>query len=244
MVLLIGCNDNSSTDKELTVAVAISLIDVMNDLNLAFSKEYPEILLIFSYGSSGTLQTQIEQGAPVDVFFSAGKTQMDRLVKKSLIDKNSVVDLLENKLVLIYPINSDISITTISDISKKNIKTIAIGNPTSVPLGQYTKTMLENMSLWSNVESKFNLATNARQVLTWVEINEVDCGIVYETDALLSQKVRIADYADPNTHDLISYPIGITTAAKNNKNAILFLGFLQSEMAIKLFEKYGFTYHI
>jgi molybdate transport system substrate-binding protein len=253
MILLVlvtsGCSGNEqnkgaegqqqeASDKnvELTVSAAASLQDALNDIKTAFEKEHPNIKLVYNFGASGALQQQISQGAPVDLFFSAAEDKFDQLVKEGLIKKGT--DLVGNEIVLVVPKDSDKGIETFKDITKA--ESISIGTPESVPAGKYAKETLENVNIWRAVEGKVVYAKDVRQVLTYVETGNVDAGIVYKTDALISPKVEVAAAAEENTHAPIIYPVGVIKNSAYLKDAQLFYEYLQSEKAMEILEKYGF----
>lgn len=246
---VVGCskdnvtdNTNNSQEKEstITIAAAASLKNCMDDkLIPMFNEKYPNIKVQATYDSSGKLQTQIEEGAEIDVFMSAATKQMDELNKKGLIQESSIVELLENKIVLIVPKENSKDIKTFEDILKSD--KIAIGDPESVPAGQYAKQLFENLEIWDQVSSKASLGTNVTEVLTWVAEASADSGIVYSTDAASNDKVKVVLEAPEGSVSKVIYPLGIVKATKNQEAAKSFTEFLQSEEAIKVFESYGFS---
>lgn len=241
LLFLVACSnqEQSVEKKELTISAAASLKDAMEAIQHTYEKEHHEITLKFNYGSSGSLKQQIIQGAPVDVFFSAAEDPFDALVEKGIIAKEDGINLLGNELVLIVPKDSP-SIKSFDDL--KNITNpISIGTPETVPAGQYATVALQNMNLWNDVESKIVYAKDVRQVLSYVETGNVDAGIVYKTDALISNKVDIIAKTNPTTHPPIIYPVGIIKDSKHYEDAKEFYLYLQSEEALKVFEEYGFT---
>lgn len=179
-------------------------------------------------------------GAPCDIFISAGKKQMKALQDKNLMVSDSVKDLLGNKLVLVTPKNGN-KITSFSELTKADIKKIAIGEPKSVPAGQYAQQVFDKMKLTSALKSKIVYAQDVRQVLSWVETQNVQAGVVYETDAMTSSKVQISCVAPEDSHDKIVYPIGIVKASKNTGEAQQFVSYLTGEDTKKVFVKYGFS---
>ena len=244
--ILSGCginkfsNDNTSKEITITVAAAASLKNCMDDkLIPMFNEKYPNINVQATYDSSGKLQTQIEEGADVDVFMSAATKQMNELNNKGLIEENSIVELLENKIVLIVPKGSTLGIESFDDILKCD--KIAIGDPASVPAGQYAKELLENIKIWDEVSLKASLGTNVTEVLNWVAEGSADCGIVYSTDAASNDKVEVVLEAPEGSVSKVIYPVGIIKASKSKEEAKNFTDFLQSEEAIKIFESYGFS---
>ncbi|MFX3632062.1 MAG: molybdate ABC transporter substrate-binding protein [Candidatus Pristimantibacillus sp.] len=225
---------------ELLISAAASLTDSLNEIQAVYEKEHP-IKLSFNFGASGALQQQIEQGAPADLFLSAGKKQMTALVDKQLIDSNKQTNLLTNELVMIVPSDSSLVMNTMDDIAQSDVKKIAIGEPETVPVGTYTRDSLTSYKIWDAIQPKVVFAKDVRQVLSYVETGNTEIGFVYKTDALTSQKVTIALTADPTSHKPIEYPLGIIKASKHAKEAEEFYNYLQSEAAQAIFLKYGFN---
>ncbi len=237
----------SSAGKEpvvLTLAAAASLEDIFEtELIPAFEKQYPWVSITGSYASSGSLQTQIEEGLAADIFMSAAKKQMDALVAEGLMDKDSVVELLQNEIVLILPAGSPLSITSFEEIGKA--ASIAMGDPESVPVGQYAKEALENLGLWEEIQPKLSLGTDVTQVLNWVAEGSAEAGIVYATDAKqMPDKVTVAASAPSGSLAApVVYPVATSVLPEASKyeEALLFLRFLQSPEAMSAFEAKGFT---
>lgn len=231
----------SAAPVELTIAAAASLTDVTAEIIEAYKTVAPSVKLTFTYGASGALQTQIEQGAPVDVFMSAAQKQMDALAEGALLLDGSRINLLENKVVLIVPKDSAMGLAGFEDLAKEEVKTVAIGDPASVPAGQYAEEVLTSLNIKDTVEAKANLGTDVRQVLTWVENGEVDAGIVYATDAATTDKVTVVCEAPADSVRKIVYPVAIIRASANAEAAQDFIDFLKTEDCSALFEKYGFA---
>lgn len=226
---------------ELLVSAAASLTDVLEEIKTAYKEVSPQTNLTFTLGSSGALQTQIEEGAPVDVFMSAAQKQMDALEEKDLIEIDTRKDLLINKVVLIVPKDSSLDIKSFDDILKDEIKNIGIGDPASVPVGQYSEEIFESLKIKDDINDKLVLAGDVRTVLNWVELGEVDLGLVYQTDAMTSDKVDIITQAPEGTHKEVSYPVASIKSSQNKEASMAFLDFLSTDTAKGLFDKYGFT---
>ncbi len=224
----------------LLVAAAASLeYSYEDELIPMFEEANPGITVEGTYDSSGKLQTQIEEGIEADVFMSAANKQMNALVDESLVDKDSVVDLLENKIVLITAADSTLDLKEFGDITKA--QTIAIGDPESVPVGQYSQEALTSLGLWDEVSAKASLGTNVTEVLNWVAEGSAEAGIVYATDAATTDKVKVvAEAPEGSLAENAIYPVGIVSASQNKDAAEKFVSFLQSDEAIAIFEKYGF----
>lgn len=238
---LSACSYASSKEKEtILLAAAASLKNCMEDEIIPlFEEKYANVKVEATYDSSGKLQTQIEEGADVDVFMSAAMKQMKVLDEKGLIKEGSIVELLENKIVLIVPKGSDIEFKSFEEII--NADTIAIGDPESVPAGQYAKEALEYLGIWEEVLDKSSLGTNVTEVLNWVAEGSADVGIVYSTDAASNDNVIVVAEAPQASVSKIIYPVGIVNATTKEKSAILFVEFLQTQEVINIFEKNGFS---
>jgi molybdate transport system substrate-binding protein len=236
-------NPEQSNEKalELTVAAAASLTDAMKEIEELYKKDHSNTTFEFTFGASGALQSQIEEGAPVDVFLSAAQKQMDSLEEKDMIDKDSRKDLLLNKVVLITPQDSNADIKTFEDISTDKVKKIALGEPESVPVGQYSEEVFDALNIKDQAVAKAVYGTDVRQVLSWVETGEVECGIVYATDAATTDKVEVVTEAPEDSHKPVIYPAALIKDSKNKEAAKSFLDFLSTKEAQEVFEKYGFS---
>lgn len=244
LLMMSGCSTNQqgkpSTNKkvELTVSAAASLQDALNDIKAAYEKAHPNVTINYNFGASGALQQQISQGAPVDLFFSAAEDKFAQLVQKGMIKKQQGTDLLGNELVLVVPKDTNKGIKDFADLTKAT--KLSIGTPESVPAGKYAEETLAKLNIWNAVQSKVVYAKDVRQVLTYVETGNVDAGIVYKTDALISSKVKIIAAAKDNTHTPIIYPVGVIKDSAHVKDAQLFYDYLHNAKSMKTFEKYGF----
>lgn len=245
LLLSAGCQTTggesaSDEPKELIVSAAASLTDVLDELKPTFEKDHGVELKI-SYAGSGTLQTQIEEGAPVDVFVSAAQKQMDALEEKNLIKAGSRADLLINKVVLITNVNRENPITSFEQLDASFNDKLAIGDPTNVPVGQYSQEILEKLGYWDDLSDNLIYGVDVRGVLTWIETDETDYGIVYATDAMTSDQVKILAEAPEGTHKPVIYPVAVIEASKAPNLAQQFIDFLKSDASMKVFQKYGFT---
>ena len=241
---LSAADTNSTDGQEVNLAAAASLKNVFDkELIPMFEAKYPNIKVKPTYASSGDLQTQIENGLSADIFMSASNKQMNNLVNESLIDNGTNLQFLENKVVLIVPKDSNSNISSFEDL--KNVKgTIAIGDPESVPAGQYAKEALSNLGIWDSVQSKLSYGTDVTAVLNQVAEGSADCGIVYATDAQSNDKVKVVCEApEGSLKTPVIYPVAMVKDSKNPDAAKLFLEFLQSKEAKDVFVKYGFTLH-
>jgi molybdate transport system substrate-binding protein len=226
---------------ELTISAAASLTDALTEIQKAYEADNSTIKLSFNFGASGALQQQIEQGAPVDLFLSAAVKNMTALVDKQLIDPNQQINLLKNELVVVVPVDGKTPIERVSDLTKAEVKTVAIGIPESVPAGSYAKEALTNAQLWDTLQPKSVQAKDVRQVLQYVETGNADAGFVYKTDALTTDKVKVAFAVDAASYKTIQYPIGIVKATKHATEADEFYSYLQTQESLDVFVKYGFS---
>ncbi|GIP30177.1 molybdate ABC transporter substrate-binding protein [Paenibacillus sp. J23TS9] len=225
----------------LTISAAASMTDALNEIEKSYEAAHPNIELSFNFGGSGALQKQIEQGAPADLFLSAATKNMKPLVEQNLIEEGKEKTLLKNELVAVVPADTKAAVASIEDLSKADVKKVAIGIPESVPAGNYAKEALTNSKLWEPLQSKMVQAKDVRQVLQYVETANADAGFVYKTDALTSSKVKIAFTVVPASYSAVEYPIGIVKATKHAKEAEDFYNYLQSQASLDVFTKYGFT---
>jgi molybdate transport system substrate-binding protein len=235
---------NSNVSGEIKLAAAASLKNAFDkDLIPMFEKQHPGIKVTPTYASSGDLQSQIENGLGSDIFMSAANKQMNALAEKGLVDNSTNVQSLENKVVLIVPKNSTNNISSFEDLKSVN-GTIAIGDPESVPAGQYAKEVLTNLGIWNATESKMSLGTDVTAVLNQVAQGSADCGIVYATDAKSNDDVKVVCEAPESALKTpVIYPVAMLKDSKNPDAAKEFLNFLQSKEAKDIFVKYGFTIH-
>lgn len=241
LIIITGCqSDKENQQKELTVSAAASLREALEEAGQKYMDDNPEIKLIYNFGGSGSLQQQISHGAPVDIFISAAEDKYNQLIAKDRIDKNHSAQLLGNELVLIVPKEKH-SIESLDDLLKTDIKRIAIGTPETVPAGQYARQTFISTGLWSRLESKIINTKDVRQVLSYVETANVDAGIVYKTDAIISDKIKMVQISGHDLHDPIIYPAGVVSSSQNVDEAIQFFEFLRSQEAMDIFKKYGFT---
>lgn len=224
---------------DLTVSAAASLTNAFTEVGAAFEKANPGAKAQFNFGASGALLQQIAKGAPVDVFASADEETMDQAQQQGLIDNAARVDFVRNTLVVIVPGDSKLNATRLDDLRDARFAKIAIGTPASVPVGRYTKSVLERAGLWSAIEAKTIGAQTVRQALDYVARGEVDAGFVYATDAAIMQdKVRILFTAP--TRAPILYPIAPVKSARDAALARRFVAYVKSPEAQALLARFGF----
>ncbi|WP_375708468.1 molybdate ABC transporter substrate-binding protein [Paenibacillus albidus] len=234
----VGDAEAATPKTEIIVSAAASLKDSLDEIAALYEKKHPGIKLVFNYAASGTLQKQIEQGAPADLFFSAGDKQMNVLVDQGLIGDHK--KLLKNQLVVVVPSDSQAKLTSITALTAPAFKRIAIGQPESVPAGQYAQQSLAAKKVWDRLQGKLVFTKDVRQVLSYVETGNVDAGFVYKTDALTSSKVKIALAVGAHVHKPIQYPAGIVKDTKHPEEAKAFYSYLQTREARSIFTSYGF----
>lgn len=236
-------SETEGEETEILVAAAASLeYAYEEELIPMFEEENPGVTVKGTYDSSGKLQTQIEEGLEADVFMSAATQQMDALTEEGFVDGDSVTDLLENQIVLITSAENELGLAEFTDITKAD--TIAIGDPASVPAGQYAQEALTSLGIWDEVLAKSSLGTNVTEVLNWVAEGSAQAGIVYATDAATTDNVKvIAQAPEGSLAEPAIYPVGLVSASAHQEEAQAFLDFLQSDEAMAVFEAYGFTSH-
>lgn len=229
-------------EQSILVAAAASLKNVYEDeLIPMFEEQYPGVTVEGTYDSSGKLQTQIEEGLEADVFMSAATKQMKALDEEGMIASDTIVNLLENKIVLIVPTGSDSKIDSFEKIG--DAASIALGDPESVPAGQYAKEALTNLNVWDSIQDKVSFGTNVTEVLNQVAAASADAGIVYATDAAskADQVTVVAEAPEGSLEKKVIYPVAVVKATAHEDAAKAFVDFLQTPEAIAVFESYGFV---
>ena len=235
-----GLRAESKPKEELLIGAASSLKDGLEAMQPLFEKQEPQLHLTFQFAASGTLQQQIEQGAPMDFFISAAKKQVDELLKKDLLVPESVANLAGNTLVLIVPRDKP-GLTRLDELKNPAYSRIAIGEARSVPAGEYAEAWLQKYNLLSALQGRLVPAANVRQVLSFVETGNVSAGFVYGSDALTSSRVKVALRASPGDHPPIVYPMALVKKSKHAAAAQRFLKFLQSAPARRILSERGFV---
>jgi molybdate transport system substrate-binding protein len=225
----------------LNICAASSLSNVLKAIDTAYTQANPNVTISANFSASGTLQTQIENGAPADVFLSAAAAQMDNLQKEHLIVTGSRKNLLDNTLVLVVPNGSTLGLTGLNDLTLAKVTKIAVGDPASVPTGTYANLAFTELGIIAQVQSKLILGANVTQVLTYVASGNVDAGLVYSTDALSSNQVKVVAQAPADINAQIVYPEAVLSGSRNQDAAQVYLNYLSGAQAITLFKQYGFT---
>jgi len=215
--------------QEVTFSVAISMKEAVEELGKGFMAGRPGVMLRYNFGSSGELQKQIEAGAPVDLFISAAQRQMDELEQKQLVVSTTRRVFARNVLTVIKPSDSKIDIAKPADLLDARITKIVIGNPKTVPAGQYAEESLKALGLWEKLQPRLVYAENVRQALDYVARGEVDAGVVYTTDAVTrGQQVKEAFRPAEDTYRPVLYPVAVVSGAKQATLAQAFVDLLLS----------------
>ncbi len=225
--------------QQLTVSAAASLTNAFKEIGGKFEAGRPGVTLRFNFAASGVLIQQVAQGAPVDVFASADQATVTQGIEQKLFDADTRRDFARNTVVLIVPAQGGLDIKSLTDLSATGVKRIAIGKMATVPVGRYTKEVLDVARLWATLEPKFVFADSVRQVLDYVARGEVDAGFVYRTDAAIGgDKVKIVLTAEGHTP--ATYPVVVVSDSRNKALARDFTAFLSTSPALEVLAKYGF----
>lgn len=232
----------SAFSETLTVFAAASMQATMEQISRLYENSNPNVEIIYNFDSSGTLKTQIEEGAECDVFISAAQKQMNALEKADLIDSSTRINLLENKIALVVPEGNPAKIESYSDLGTAKLKLLALGN-SDVPVGAYSQEILANMGIWDklNSEGKISFGSNVTEVAIQVREGTVDCGIIYATDAITHKLKVIAEPPAGTLKTPVIYPAAVIKSSKHSATAKDFLDFLKSEKAAEIFASVGFT---
>lgn len=244
-MIFMGCSqkqgkveEKSSVKKEITISAAASLQEPIKEIAKKF-EDKKNVKINFNFGASGALQKQIEQGASVDIFISAGKSQMDALEGNNLIDKASRKDIVKNSLVLIVSNSFDKNISSTEQLKDKNIK-LVLGEIKTVPAGQYAEQYLKVVKLLDEFNSKITYAKDVKSVLTYVENGEAQAGFVYYSDAVNLKSSYVAYKVPEDTHSPIDYPGAIISNSKENALSKEFMEFMGNSDSKEIFAKYNF----
>ena len=257
-----GCSSNTTTTQEttddnaetttVTVFAAASMTETLNQIAEMYKEVDPSVELVFNFDSSGTLKTQIQEGADCDIFISAAQKQMNQLDATQdteanpdgldFIDHETRFNLVSNSVVLIAPEGNPKGLASFEDVGTDKVKLIALGN-SDVPVGQYSEEIFTNMGIWDqlNADGKITFGSNVKEVLAQVEEGAVDCGVVYSTDAATSEKVDVVATAPEGTHKPIVYPAAVLKNAPNAEKANEFLAYLKTDVCADVFESVGFA---
>lgn len=237
----VASSEASGESVQLTVFAAASLTETLNEISEQYKTVAPNVELVFNFDSSGTLKTQIEEGADCDLFLSAAQKQMNALEEENRINTGTRVDLLENKVVLAVPEGNPADIQSFEDIGTDKCKLVALGNE-DVPVGSYSVEILTNLGILDELESsnKITYGSNVKEVTTQVKEAAADCGIVYATDAY-SAGLETVDEATANECRQVIYPAALTASTAHAEEAQAFLDYLSTDDAAAIFESVGFA---
>jgi molybdate transport system substrate-binding protein len=252
-MFLAGAALAAEAGKTVTVFAAASMTESMNQIVELYKKAAPNVTIVCNFDSSGTLKTQIQQGAECDVFISAGQRQMDQIdiaanpsvntEKLNFVLPGTRFDIVANQIVLIVPKGKNPKgISDFKDVMTDKVSLLALGN-SDVPVGQYSQEIYTNLGVWEQLNrmSKITFASNVKEVLVQVAAGAVDCGIVYSTDAATSGGVEIAAEAPAGSHRPIVYPAAILKRTKDEAAAKAFVEFLKGDAAKGVFKAIGFA---
>lgn len=240
-VLTAACSDSSEEKTEIILSAAASLGQPLGQIRADFEREHPKLRLTINLGASGALQKQIEQGAPADLFWSAGVAQMDALDKQGLLLDGTRQDAAGNELVLIAPKDGGGGVTLFESLGDAALQKIALGAPETVPAGQYALQTLETLNVWDSVKARAVWAKDVTQVLTYVERGDVEAGIVYRSDAQGSDKVRVVAEAPAGSHKPIVYPLAGIKATRHPDAVRETIRYLTGPHAQEILHQHGFT---
>ncbi len=232
--------NNPASRVELNVSAAVSLKNAFQEIGRLYEARN-NVKVNFNFGASGALQKQIEASAPVDVFASAGAKQMDELAARRLVETETRRDFARNSLVLVAPSDAARSINSFADLAGAQLQRLAVGNPKTVPAGQYTEQLLTNLKLLPALQPRLIFGEDVRQVLDYVARSEVDAGIVYATDVEVAKaRVRVVERAREDLHDPILYPIAVIKESSHKEEARRFVELVLSPEGQSILSRYGF----
>ncbi|MDR1516363.1 MAG: molybdate ABC transporter substrate-binding protein [Synergistaceae bacterium] len=242
-----------AASKSVTVFAAASMTESLNEIVGLYKTVAPDVEIVCNFDSSGTLKTQIQEGADCDIFISAGQRQMNQIditadpkvntEKLDFVLPGTRFNIVSNRVVLIVPKGRNPKeIKDFADAATDKVSLIALGN-SDVPVGQYSEEIYKKLNLWDqlNAQKKISFASNVKEVLTQVEAGAVDCGVVYSTDAATSKGVDIVADAPAGSHAPITYPAAILKRTKDETAAKAFVEFLKSDASKNVFKRIGFA---
>ena len=261
MVLpLAGCGTSQATEMKenaeaaeatLNVFAAASMTETLTEIQEMYKEVAPNVTLVFNFDSSGTLKTQIQEGADCDVFISAAQKQMNQLDKDADPEVNTEgldyvlegtrINLLENKVVLAVPDGNPKGIESFADLGTDKLSLLALGNE-DVPVGQYSEEILTNLGILDQLEqeNKITYGSNVKEVTTQVSEAAADAGIIYATDAY-SAGLPVVAQADDIMCKQVIYPAAVLNISENQDAAEAFLDYLKTDDCMKVFKEVGFT---
>ena len=241
-------SDVTEEPVELIVFAAASLTETITEIIEMYKEVAPNVKITVTFDSSGTLKTQIAEGADCDVFLSAAQKQMNALDITSdantdgldFILSETRINFVENKVTLVVPEGNPAGVSSFEDIGTDTVSSIALGN-SDVPVGQYAQEILENMGILDEIQSKITFGSNVKEVATWVSEGTVDCGVVYATDAYSEGLTVVANPPEGMLSTPVIYPAAVLKDSQNTEAAEDFLDYLQSDDCAAVFENVGFS---
>ncbi len=239
-IVFSGCATDRQKPRELSVFAAISLTDALTEIGTTFTTE-SGVRVFYNLAASTTLQRQIEKGAPADVFISASSRQVIALEADGLLEAESRRNLLTNGLVVVSGDAAEVFVGALDTLAAPEVSRIAIGHPSIVPAGAYAKEALTHFGLWETLNSKLIFGTDVRATLAYVTSGNVDIAIVYKTDTIVSDAIKVLYHIPPEAYTPIIYPAVIVKNSPQKQLARQFITFLQSAEKREIFEKHGFT---
>ncbi len=244
LIILMLATCNSPENKHsITIGAAASLGPALQEISALYHSTFPERTILLDLASSGTIVRQIEQGAPIDLFFSAAESKMQILENQDLLLDGSRQTVLQNSLVLVVPADNEQEFTSITAALFNIEGKLAIGEPESVPAGSYARQWLRSLGIWESIQERCVYTSTVRQALVYTERGETAAGIIYGSDAAGSLAVRIVAIAASDKTDPITYPLAITRQSEKRCEAEAFINWLlHEESARKIFENHGFIW--
>lgn len=240
LAILLCLTGISSFAAEIVVSAASSLSNAFTEIGTSFEAENPGVTVHFNFAGSGTLLTQVDKGAPVDIFASADSETMERAVKKRLIATGTRRMFAINQLLLVVPKEADGELRSLADLAKPEISGIAIGDPDFVPAGRYAREILQTAKLWDGLQQKLLPFASVRRAAEYVALGEADAGFVFQTDAMaIGEKLRVVEI--PKATGPIFYYAGVVESTGNMAIARKFVEYLMGENARNLLKSHGFV---
>ena len=237
----IGCGSKEVAEvKEINISVAASLTDPINEIIQEYSSNKDNIKINVNSGGSGTLKKQISQGADVGVFFTADEKYIDELIDEGFVNKEDKVNPITNKLILIKSNSSNKNIESLSNLVDADL-TIALGDFNTVPVGAYSKEALENEKIWDSIQDEIIYGNSVKAVRSYVERGEVDCGIIYKSDANRLENSTVEIEIPDNMHKKIVYSIAPIKGYVYEDECKDLISFINSDKSKEIFKKYGFS---
>jgi len=230
----------NASGRDVVVSAAVSLRDLFTELKLEFEKENSEYNLRFNFAGSGTLRSQIEAGAPVDLFVSASQKDVEILGREGFVVGSTPKIVGSNALVLVAKKESSLILFNLKSLAEVKFEKMAIGNPLTVPAGRYAKESLESFDLYPKIESRLVFSEHVRQAVDYLRRGEVELAIVYKTDALkFSKDLKIIFEIPSSYHKRIEYPMALVKGSRRQKFYSLWTTFLEMKKTKEIIKKHG-----